>query len=1689
MGSISVNVLDLPHLRDKPSFQVLVETLKALTLNPSTWSDSAFDSSTPEDPIATSRYLTFILKNPFDWFEDAADVDSNEQREMVWNLASQRLSERCGRTAMGEISRSWVIPEFRERPALKLEIREPPLTGDNLGLKTWGTAWAIAQKLDMIGAKYFSHLLKCNLGTFNTTTSDSNTHSQTRILELGAGTGLLGLAAAAMWSTDIVLTDMEVIRENLLFNIDKNMDLLESRGAKVIGDVLDWTEPEKGLTKCFNKQFEIVLASDPLYDDSHPELVAKMIKQHLKLASSSRAMVAVPLRDKKTAEFALKLQDIMLSYNFQLLHEGTEVCRDDWATKGGENNRARKTESVQAVEEIFRQIILGAGESRTVSLLRIPLPKSSSQTFSQRSTFDPSVVQGRRALFYIPETKRDGSYGLDALDILTLEPLSELWLFFPISTPRCHSTHHSEDTNLRFDLLSWIHDLDSVNNSLASGEPKILAKPFKPPSGIITEDYRPNLDNKTSTSPRMVGVKQWSDERVLFVAQMREQRFNYDAIVEACKAQWPRSQHKFTVNSIKYGILQYKERLPRFLSEGKVQNAQAVNMQSAPPVAGPQYPGNDGSSGNVTVNRTANKNYGQHSSPTPQAYGGQAQSHQTTANAGLSIITGYPANPYKTEASSRLVAPQNAVNGQSANGMPIEEQPGLVNEDNAEEELAENIDNQVTGSSPDDDGNLNQRDHGSDTSEDGSDDGLISQEVALAAQLAHQEAQQEIQRMQQERMTQTANQEVPRFTPLPPTGAPRSQAPRQNPPAMGKIAGQQRAQPPSHPPMVMDPRQQQHYIQQMRHQNQPPPQIQEQYFGPPQNFNMHAQMQAPQMMPQFGPGQPINAAYNHHQQMMQNGYAMVPNALSQMYMGGRMAAPPAGYPPHMPNQFYQPQQGPQHQPVFHGHGHPSAMPPPQAPQQQSPQFSLPRPSPGPRSRAVSAGRASNPQTPQENNFAPSNAAIQQQNQRPVPQSQRVPAGRTSNPPIPQPNSPVFNEPMLQQAQQQHSSGRQRAGSSTNNNSVVEPNLMLQSAFTPSESISSPLTSTPTSSIPMPVADQSAEKLKQKRNRKKETPATSTPANIPVPESQGAIQNSDSQSKVKDGVLEVFSPVFETRFVAPSSSSGWTTFARIMQNQGASPIGSFASFQNKDGVTIKFINPVFKAGFEFPDSSGPSAPVAGGAPMTPASSGQGMTPVSQNSSFQAGRALSMPRRQEPDTPTPQGRIRPGPASTAYQQGRATPLQESASQLPSSSPQIGTKRRMAGNTEGVGNSAKKQKVGTNAAVPRPSVVASAPISPALFQTLAPVAHATSQQTLPNDAERSSSTPATPATAQQTLSTFAENSLAMGQGSSQPTPNIGEPSQPIPVSANPPTTAAEQSSSALAPAPAAALEDPSFEDLFGNVENSDIDRFFDNSSFDYQGLFGDNYIDPNPHSSDPTVNDPSDPFFGEQSRLDRFSWQELSNNQQYAPLPESSNASKPNAEVVSNANTALVGTEVSNLHKESDMTQSLDSAEKASAQTPEEGPQLANVNNIENFDAESPVLHTAEPDNSIKAESQEQNTSIFGYDDDDNDIWAALTGMEPEPNPNANAFLTLEEDDNGMIVPPVPVPQSNQAHYIPPLRAYHQNNNSSAPAQHTTSSGHPQFLMNDLARSEEAWVRCEEAADPSNAWKANMNKRFGI
>ncbi|KAF2201634.1 VPS28-domain-containing protein [Delitschia confertaspora ATCC 74209] len=323
----------------------LLSALALLTSAPPSWDSSDTEDSAQQaangtlpklkdckrlrvNPEGVTRYLTSIIGSDLSWIHD------DDAKEEIWNQTSLRLTERSGRTAMGALSRAFRIPApSTEADPIELVIHEPALTADNLGLKTWAASYLLSKRLSTLDIPLPAE-------------------EKPRVLELGSGTGLVGLAAACVLSADVVLTDLPSIFPNLNHNIQKNQDIIRRNSGHVQGGILDWTEPEfcelfpddardgEGSGSPLSTKFPIILAADSLYSAEHPRWLVNTIEMWLSDEASARVIVELPLREAYAAEredFRVRMKKIGLG----ILEEGEETGYDDWGNEGDDNALVR----------------------------------------------------------------------------------------------------------------------------------------------------------------------------------------------------------------------------------------------------------------------------------------------------------------------------------------------------------------------------------------------------------------------------------------------------------------------------------------------------------------------------------------------------------------------------------------------------------------------------------------------------------------------------------------------------------------------------------------------------------------------------------------------------------------------------------------------------------------------------------------------------------------------------------------------------------------------------------------------------------------------------------------------------------------------------------------------------------------------------------------------------------------------------------------------------------------------------------------------------------------------------------------------------------------------------------------------------------------------------------------------------
>ncbi|KAE8707095.1 pyridine nucleotide-disulfide oxidoreductase domain-containing protein 2-like isoform X1 [Hibiscus syriacus] len=139
-------------------------------------------------------------------------------------------------------------------------IRQLPSEG--LSFQLWPAATALVKLLD----DYLSHLSESPLATTLTALSNGSENGRKlKILELGSGTGLVGIAAAVTIGANVTMTDLPHVIPNLKFNADANADVVARRGGTVDVTPLRWGEAND--MEVIGREFDLVLASDVVYHD------------------------------------------------------------------------------------------------------------------------------------------------------------------------------------------------------------------------------------------------------------------------------------------------------------------------------------------------------------------------------------------------------------------------------------------------------------------------------------------------------------------------------------------------------------------------------------------------------------------------------------------------------------------------------------------------------------------------------------------------------------------------------------------------------------------------------------------------------------------------------------------------------------------------------------------------------------------------------------------------------------------------------------------------------------------------------------------------------------------------------------------------------------------------------------------------------------------------------------------------------------------------------------------------------------------------------------------------------------------------------------------------------------------------------------------------------------------------------
>ena len=158
----------------------------------------------------------------------------------------------------------------------ELRILEQPGEG-SLALRLWRSAYTLSE-----------HVLRRRF---------ADVHGR-RVLELGCGLGLPGLACAAAGASSVCLTDLsaesvELARRNATRN---------GFEAQVSAHTLDWGAPDESPVGAL-PPFEVVIAADVCYEMEHSESLARVLARMLERGPASRAIVVLDTDTRRLPSF------------------------------------------------------------------------------------------------------------------------------------------------------------------------------------------------------------------------------------------------------------------------------------------------------------------------------------------------------------------------------------------------------------------------------------------------------------------------------------------------------------------------------------------------------------------------------------------------------------------------------------------------------------------------------------------------------------------------------------------------------------------------------------------------------------------------------------------------------------------------------------------------------------------------------------------------------------------------------------------------------------------------------------------------------------------------------------------------------------------------------------------------------------------------------------------------------------------------------------------------------------------------------------------------------------------------------------------------------------------------------------------------------------------------------------------
>ena len=245
------------------------------------------------------KWLTGLVIRSDIWIAEAPDQggcgDSFEERDKVIHDATSLLSSFAGGAKPEPaLRRDFSFPRFGGGNPLYVQLNDGALlTTDHtsVGLQSWASSIILAERICWEPSSFHFDLLN---------------RPGVRILELGAGTGLLSIVTSRFLpSAEIIATDHHPdVLANLYSNISANASGQDRSPISV--HTLDWSNPPT--EDPFSEgSFDMILAADVVYRPEHARWIKNCVQRYLRRSLDSELYrpafwLIIPLRTAERYE-------------------------------------------------------------------------------------------------------------------------------------------------------------------------------------------------------------------------------------------------------------------------------------------------------------------------------------------------------------------------------------------------------------------------------------------------------------------------------------------------------------------------------------------------------------------------------------------------------------------------------------------------------------------------------------------------------------------------------------------------------------------------------------------------------------------------------------------------------------------------------------------------------------------------------------------------------------------------------------------------------------------------------------------------------------------------------------------------------------------------------------------------------------------------------------------------------------------------------------------------------------------------------------------------------------------------------------------------------------------------------------------------------------------------------------------